>query len=82
MVEFDSVEIEDDAKPYVKIGILRPKVRKPRDESHYIEWEKEVNLKSNQILHCRGLKTEVDMHDLDRFEKELNNAKELAAKYL
>ncbi len=81
VVEFDRVDINDDAKPYVQIEILRPKVRKPRDESHYIEWEKEVVLKSNQVLHCRGLKAEVDMHDLNRFEKELSKAKELGAKY-
>ena len=82
VVEFERVDINDDAnKPYIQIDILRPKVYKPRDESHRVEWDKEVVLKSNQILHCRGLKTEVDMFDLDRFEKELNNAKELAAKY-
>jgi len=81
IIEFDSVEIEDSGKPYVEVSILRPKIYKPKNDSHYIEWEKEVSLKSNQILFCSELKKEIDMFDLDRFDKELTKTKQLEKKY-
>lgn len=81
VVEFDRVDIDDSSKPYVKIEILRPKICKPRDESPYLEWGKEVALKPKQILFCRKLKEDIDISDIDGYERILKKAEEIKAKY-
>jgi hypothetical protein len=82
VVELDSVDIEDASKPYVKLEILRPKRCKPRDESPYLEWEKEVSLKPQQVLLYRRLKERIDISDVDGYDRILKKAEELKAQYV
>lgn len=81
VVEFDTADIEDAQKPYVKIEALLPKMRKPRDEDPYLEWEKETSFRPKQILEIKKFSSQIDMHEVDRYEQLLNKAKEIKAKY-
>ena len=82
VVEFDGADIEDAQKPYVKIEALLPKVRKPRDELPWIEWEKETSFRPKQILEFKKLSQQIDTLDIDGYELILNEAKEIEFKYL
>jgi hypothetical protein len=81
LMQFEKVEIEDAPKPFVRIDGLRPKVHRPRGESPYFEFEKEVTLKPAQILAVEQVPGEIDMFDLDGFERWLGKAQELAAEH-
>ena len=84
IVELDCVEIEDAAKPYVRIEALLPKVfRKPRDGgSPYLEWDKDTVFRPKQILEYRKLDQPIDMFDVDSYDRILQEAKEVEEKYL
>uniref|UniRef100_C6DYV1 Uncharacterized protein n=1 Tax=Geobacter sp. (strain M21) TaxID=443144 RepID=C6DYV1_GEOSM len=86
VLEFERANIEDDIEKniHVKIEGLRPKIYKPRGayESPYIDWNKEIVFKSDQILEVETLPTPIDMFDLDQFEKALERARLLTQTYL
>lgn len=81
ILEFEFANIEGEQKHYVKIEGLRPKIYKPRDESPYIEWEREISFRSEQILELIKLPKKIDMFDIDEYERTLLKAKEVEAKY-
>lgn len=81
VLEFECANIVDDQKPYITIEGLRPKIYKPRNESPYIEWEKEISFRSAQILEIKKLPQSIDMFDIDEYEKMLLQAKEMEARY-
>jgi hypothetical protein len=82
IIEFESVNIEGDNKHYVKVDGLRPKIYKPRGESPYIEWEKEISFRPNQILEIITLPEPIDMFELKDYQKALDRAEKLKEKYV
>jgi len=84
VIEFEraSIEDENEKKTYIMIEGLRPKIYKPRGESPYIDWNKEIVLKSDQILEVETLPKSIDIFELGDFEKALDRASQLKQKYL
>ncbi|MDD2337730.1 MAG: hypothetical protein PHD01_14300 [Geobacteraceae bacterium] len=82
--EFERASIEDENEKsiYVMVEGLRPKIYKPRGESPYIDWNKEIILKSEQILEVETLPKPIDMFELGDFEKALDRANQLKQKFL
>lgn len=81
VLEFECANIVDDQKPYITIEGLRPRIYRPRDESPYIEWEKEISFRTTQILEIKKLPQSIDMFDIEAYEKMLLHAKEMEAKH-
>jgi len=84
VLEFERANIEDEneKKIHVTVEGLRPKIYKPRGESPYIEWNKEIVFKSDQILEVETLPTPIDMFELAQLENALERARQLKQKYL
>lgn len=84
VLEFEraSIEDENEKRIYVMVEGLRPKIYKPRGESPHIDWNKEIVLKSDQILEVETLLKTIDMFELGDFEKALDRANQLKQKYL
>ncbi len=76
IVEFETAEIVGEKKYSIKISILLPKLHKEKDTGEYLEWEKEVNLKPNQVLKIEKLSEIIDMFDLEAYESTLMKYKE------
>jgi len=81
ILEFECANIEGESKYYIKIDGLRPKIYKPRDESPYIEWNKKISFRPEQIIEVLTLPNPIDMFELNDYENALNRAKELKGKY-
>jgi len=81
ILEFESANIEGEKKFYVKIDALLPKTYKPRNDSHSIEWEKEISFRPEQILEIKEMLQQIDMFDIEGYEAALLHAKEIEAKY-
>jgi hypothetical protein len=84
VLEFEraSIEDENEKRIYVAVEGLRPKIYKHRGESPYIDWNKEIVLKSEQILEVETLPKPIDMFELGDFEKALDRADQLKQKFL
>ena len=84
VLEFEraSIEDENEKRIYVMVEGLRPKIYKPRGESPHVDWNKEIILKSDQILEVETLPKSIDMFELGDFEKALDRANQLKQKYL
>jgi hypothetical protein len=81
IIEFERASIEGDTKFYVKIEGLRPKIYKPRSESAYIEWEKEISFRPNQILEVVTLPAPIDMFAINDYELVKERANQLKEKH-
>ncbi len=83
VIELERVELEETSagKPFVALSFLRPKIYKGKaDESPWIEWEKEFNLKSHQVLEHHRLDVPIDMFDIDHYEKVISDAQSFVNK--
>lgn len=81
ILEFERANIEEENKYYVKIEGLRPKIYKPRGESPYIEWEREITFRPQQIIELITLPQPIDMFDINGYEETLQKAHEIKEKY-
>jgi len=81
ILEFERANIEGESKYYVKIEGLRPKIYKPRGESPYLEWEKEITFRPEQIIEVITLPKPIDLFEINDYKNALNRAKELKEKY-
>lgn len=81
VVEFDSIEIDDTKKPFVKLNILRPRIRKERDSGQYLEWDKEVAVNAQKVLHVQRLATEVDMFDVSEYLRIIEISTDYAKRF-
>ena len=68
IVEFETADIIGENKYSILLGILLPKVHKDRD-GDYIEWEKAVNLKLDQIIKLEKLIESIDLFDIEKFNE-------------
>ena len=90
VVEFDTAEIIDAAKPYINLSVRVPEKEK-LDRNYYVfSWEKEVEIKAGNILHVQKLKTNFsdcsieesgDSEDYTAYKKVLENATEFAKRF-
>lgn len=81
IIEFERANIEGDTKFYVKIEGLRPKIYKPRNESAYLEWEKVISFRPNQILEVVTLPTPIAMFEINDYELAKEQATQLKEKH-
>lgn len=81
ILEFEGANIQGESKHYVVIEALKPKFYKPRGESPYIEWAKEINLRPQQIIDVFTLPTPIDLYDIRAYEDALSKAKVLKEKH-
>jgi hypothetical protein len=81
VMEFERVEIEEVQKPYVKIEALIPKVKRPKNELPWLEWDKEITLRPKQMHEFTKLPQQIHMDDVDGYERILEEAKVIELKY-
>lgn len=82
ILEFEGASIKkNESKYYVEINGLRPKIHKSRNEFPYVEWEKEITLRPDQIIEVVTLPKQIDLFEIDEYENALNRAKILKEKY-
>lgn len=79
--EVESAEIMGEKKYFVQLGILLPKLHKDRDTGDYLEWEKEIVLKPNQILKIKELSEPIDMFDLETYESAKKQCELMASEF-
>jgi hypothetical protein len=82
IAELESAEIMGEKKYYIQLGILLPKLHKDKDTGDYLEWEKEVTLKPEQILKIEELKEPIDMFDLGAYETAKKKCESMATEYM
>ena len=83
VLEFESVSLDEKEKRgIVTVEGYRPKIHKPRGESPRIDWNKEIDIRFDQILEIETLPTGIDQFDLAGFEKAQERANQLKQKYL
>lgn len=72
VIEFEVAEIAGERKYSIKLGMFLPKIHKDKDDkilgTYSIEWEKEVSVKSDQILAMETLSGEIDNYDTESYE--------------
>jgi hypothetical protein len=66
----------------VQLGIRLPKARNERHAGDYVEWEKQITLKPEQILRIEALEEPIDMFDLSAYVTAKNKCKSMAEKYI
>ena len=90
VVEFDSAEIIDGAKPYINLSARVPEKEKLDRNCYVFSWEKEVEIRAGNILHIQKLKTNfsdcsieesVDSEDYTAYKKVLEKATEFAKRF-
>lgn len=83
VLEFESVSMDEDEKGcIVTVEGYRPKIQKPRGEAPRLDWNKEIEIRYDQILEIETLPTGIDQSDLAGFEKAQERANQLKRKYL
>ena len=82
VVEIDGVEIVGAAQYTLQIDILLPKFHKDKYTDEWIEWEKEVRLKSSQILKIERLPKQIEMNDLNAYHAAKEKCNELAREFV
>lgn len=81
IAEVESAEIMGESKYFIQLGILLPKLHKDRDTGDYLEWEKEITLKPNQILKIEELSETIDMFDLETYESAKKKCESMASEF-
>ncbi len=81
VVEFDPLEIAATKKPYVKLNILRPRVKKDRDTGQFLEWDKEVAVNAQAVLYVQKLSPEIDMFDVPKYLKAVESGITFAKRF-
>jgi len=82
IAEFETAEIVGENKYSIQLGVLLPKRHKDKDTGDYIEWEKEVNLKPNQVLKIEALSEPIDMFDLETYEATKTKCEAMASEFM
>ena len=90
VVEFDTVEIVDATKPYIKLSVLLPAKEKIDQNYYAFSWENEMEIKATNVLHLQKLKTNFsdcsygdwgDSEDYLAYKKVLEKATEFAKRF-
>ncbi|MCB1697036.1 MAG: hypothetical protein KDI34_12470 [Halioglobus sp.] len=81
VLEFEEVSSDDSRVASIRVQVLAPKRRKERDTGEYLEWEKEIKLKPENILEVQALPKPVDMYDVATYEKLLGVCARWAEKF-
>ena len=80
IAEIESAEITGESKYLIKLGILIPKIHK-EDFGDYIEWEREITLKPNQVLKIEELAEPIDNSDLETYKAAKRKCQTMASKF-
>ena len=80
IVEIENAEIVEDKKPSISLSLLLPKKHRDKDYEdggYYIEWEREISLKSNQIMAIEALPAQIDIFDVKAYELARTRCEEI-----
>lgn len=81
IAEFETADIIGDSKFSIQLGIILPKLHKDKDTGDFLEWEKEVTLKPNQILKIELLTESIDLYDIEAYKEAKTRSDVIASEF-